>query len=121
VINRKQPKNKLTKFHDTLELKCEVNQSNPRPEMNWYGCVDDLFNCSRNSLGWFGLKKESSKLTSTLIIREQEFQNMSYRCIARNKLGEDSSTWNVFDKSTLFFQYMIILHFMVHAEFHHIS
>ena len=101
-----------TKIKDTLELKCEVNQSNPRPEFEWFECVDNLYNCSTSSLGWFGLKKEKSKLTSTLIIREQEFQRVSYRCIAKNKLGEDNCTWSISDQST--FSSFIILNYFLH-------
>ncbi|XP_028407050.1 fibroblast growth factor receptor 4-like isoform X2 [Dendronephthya gigantea] len=82
-----------------LYLKCEVSQSNPKPEWEWFECVNNLFNCGNDSQRWFPLKEESPRSNSSLVIKKQEFQYVSYRCIARNEMGEDSFTWNfVFDE-----------------------
>ena len=86
----------------SLVFRCKVQQAHPAAVFEWSECIDALYNCSCGTMGWFRREGNSSKEKSTLIVMNQEFKKVSYRCTAKNKIGQDSLLWITINTSKIF-------------------
>ena len=80
-------------------MRCEVEKAYPSAVFYWSECIDSFYNCSSEKVGWFKQNGNSSTSESTLkVTLKQQFYKVSYRCTARNKLGQDTFVQEIINK-----------------------
>ena len=94
---KKDNRNTEIKFQKGIELKCELStKANPRAEITWSRChCDNCSRCEELELFENTTTVVNSEILSSLVIQNQTFETVIYRCKAKNIVGSDERKWTV--------------------------